>query len=101
MELTLPINHSEYPQHACVIKQLKDHCGFPIRTANNNPILDTIMYEIEFADGHKQALSINVIVESMFAYVDEEGHWHLLLDSIVGFRKKRCSKERRSFCCII
>ena len=37
-------------------KQLRNHCGNPIRTANKNPILDTRMYEVEFADGFKQAV---------------------------------------------
>ena len=77
----------EQPEFAKVTKRLKDHRGNPIGTANNNPILDTRMYEVEFADGHKQAFSANVIAENMFATVDEEGHRHLLLDQIVDYRR--------------
>ena len=45
------------------------------------------MYEVEFLNEHKQALSANVIVENMFASFDEEGHRHLLLDSIIDARR--------------
>ena len=41
------------------------------------------------ADGYKQALAANVIAENMFASVNEEGHQHLLIDSIVDVRKTR------------
>ena len=77
----------EHPEIARVTKRLKDHRGNPIGTANDNPILDTRMYEVEYADGHKQALSANVIAENMLATVDEEGHRHLILDHIIDFRK--------------
>ena len=42
---------------------------------------------MECYDGSKQALSDNIIVENVFANVDEEGHRHLLLDSIIDIRK--------------
>ena len=53
------------------------------------------MYEVEYADGSKQALAANVIAENMFASVDEEGHRHLLLDLIIDTRKtaQAVSKE--------
>ena len=70
---------------ARVTKRLKDHEGKPIGTAHQNPIMDTRMYEVEYTDGFKQAMSANVIAENMFASVDEEGHRHLLLDAIVDY----------------
>ena len=86
MELAID-RGGEHPQFAKVTKRLRDKDGKPIGTAHDNPILDSRMYEVEFADGYKQALSANVIAENMFASVDEEGHRHLLLDSIVDIRK--------------
>ena len=47
------------------------------------------MYEVEYANGYKQALSANVIAENMFASVDKEGYRHLLLDSIIDIRKTK------------
>jgi len=84
----------EHPELARVTKRLKDHRGNYIGTANDNPILDTRMYEVEFHDGTKQALAANVIAENIFASVDEEGHRHILLDSIVDVRKSRTAVSK-------
>jgi len=35
--------------------------GIPIGTANDNPLLDTRMYEVKHVDGRKQALAANII----------------------------------------
>ena len=88
MELSVD-RGGEHPQFARVTKHLRDHRGLLIGTANDNPILDTRIYEVEYADGSKQAIAANVIAESMFASVDEEGHRHLLLDSIIDTRKTK------------
>lgn len=79
----------EHPQLARVTKRLRDHRGNPIGTAHSNPILDTRMYEVEYADGYKQSLAANIIAENMFATVDEEGYRHLLMDSILDVRKNK------------
>ena len=52
------------------------------------------MYEMEYHDGSSQKLSANVIAENMFASVDEEGHRHLLLDSIVDVKKLKDAIEK-------
>ena len=44
------------------------------------------MYEVEYADGKKSALSDNLISENMFAKVYEEGNHHVLMDNITGHR---------------
>ena len=93
MELAIDMGCHEHPQYAKVTKQLKDHCGNPIGTANNNPILDTRMYKVEFADGSKQALVANIIAENMFASIDKEGHQHLL--------NCRGNPKRSSVCSVI
>jgi len=74
------------PSFARVTKRLRDANGLPIGTANDNPILDSRMYEVEYPDGHKAALSANVIAQNMFAQVDEEGNRHVLFDAIIDHR---------------
>ena len=100
LDLKLDSGSSEHTQLARVMKRLKDHCGNPIGIGNINPVLDTRMYEIEFAGGHKQALSANMIAESMFVSINEEGHCHLLLDSIIDFRKTKeaIGKKKMHLC---
>ena len=85
MELALP-RDSDGPEYARVTKRLRDANGLPIGTANDNPILDTRVYEVEYLDGHKAALTANAIAENMYSQVDKEGHRIALLDEIVDHR---------------
>jgi Reverse transcriptase (RNA-dependent DNA polymerase) len=85
MELALPRSGGEV-EFAKVIKRLRDKDGLPIGTANDNPILDTRVYEVEFPDGHRASLAANAIAENLFAQVDEEGNRHALFDEIIDHR---------------
>ena len=86
MELALPQGDSLDPRMARVTKRLKDSNGIPIRTADQNPRLDTRMYEVEFADGEKASLTANYIAENLFAQVDDEGNRHVLMNEIIEYR---------------
>ena len=85
MEVALP-QDGEGPEFACVTKRLRDANGIPIGTANDNPIMDTQLYEVKYADGHKTSLAANVIAQNLFAQVDEEGNRHVLFDEIIDHR---------------
>jgi hypothetical protein len=68
------------------MKRLKDKYRLPIGKANNNPILDTRMYKVEYHDGHRASLAANAIEEKMFAQVDNEGNRHVLFEEIIDHR---------------
>ena len=85
MEVALP-RDNQGPTFAKVTKRLRDANGLPIGTANDNPILDTRLYEVEYLDGHTASLSANAIAMNMFAQVDDQGNRMLLLDSIIDHR---------------
>ena len=85
MEIALP-RDGEGPEFAKVTKRLRDANGIPIGTANDNPILDSRLYEVEYLDGHTASLTANAIAENLFAQVDDEGNRYVLLDSIVDHR---------------
>ena len=70
MELTFD-RGGEQPEYARVKKRLKENKGRPIGIASDNPILYTIIYEVEYQDGHMAALAANLIAENLFAQVDE------------------------------
>ena len=53
MELTLDM-HDDGPEFARVNKTLKDKDGRPIGIAADNTILNTRIYEVEYADGYKK-----------------------------------------------
>ena len=82
MEVGLP-QDGEGPEIARVIKCLRDKDDIPIGTANDNPILDSRVYEVEFLDGHKASIAANAIAENLFAQVDDEGYRTILMQEIV------------------
>ena len=86
IEITLP-RDSEGPEYAKVTKRLRDANGIPIGTANDNPILDSCLYEVEYIDGYKAALTANTIAENLFSQVDNEGNRHVLFDAIIDHRR--------------
>ena len=66
---------------------MKDKQGRSIGIASENTILGTIIYEVEYQNGHTAALAANLITENLFAQVDEEGNRSVLFDEIVDVRK--------------
>ena len=52
VEISLPID-VEGTDFAKVMKFLWDVKGIPIGRSNENPMLDTRVYEVEYLDGHK------------------------------------------------
>ena len=85
MEVALP-RDTEGPDFARVTKRLKDANDLPIGTDNENPILDTRVYEVEYVDGHKASLTANAIAQNIFAQVNDEGNRHVLFDEIIDHR---------------
>ena len=60
IEIALP-RDGDGPQFGRVTKRLPDANGLPIGTANDNPIMDTCLYEVEFLDSYKALLAANTI----------------------------------------
>ena len=90
MELGLPRGPDGELQHAVVKRRRLGENGNPIGIANNNPLLDSREYEIEYHDGTLEVLSANVIAENLLAQVDQEGQRQLLMDEITDHR---CTNE--------
>ena len=86
MELALP-RDGDGPELARVKRRKRDSDGNPIGRANNNPILDTRIFEVEFVDGHTAAMTANAIAENLFSQVDQEGHRLILMDEVVDHRR--------------
>jgi hypothetical protein len=49
--------------------------------------LDTRIYEVQFPDGHVLDYAANVIAESIYLQVDDEGNQFLLLQEIIDHKK--------------
>ena len=55
--------------------------------AHTNPILNTRMYQVEFAGGKITDIIANIIAESLYAQCDAERNEFLLLDVQVDYHK--------------
>ena len=66
----------------------KQHAdGNAIGRSNQNPILDTHLYEVEFPKGNITELAGNIIAESMYAQYDVDANKYLLLEAFIDHRK--------------
>ena len=64
-----------------------DTCGQVFGQANNNPILDTRTYLVQFDDGKVTELTANVIDAQMYAQCDSDGNMYVILDDLTDHRK--------------
>jgi hypothetical protein len=76
----------------CKVKGRKrDTNGIPIGERNNNPILDSRIFQVEFPDGHIEEYSTNVIAEAILSQADEDGNNYGILEEIVEHRRRDCA----------
>jgi hypothetical protein len=85
-QIVIP-NKEAVPVLAIVKKRKRDALNQPIGTKNDNPILDSRIYELEFPDGRIEEYSVNVIAENLFNMADDDGWDTGLLEEIIDFRK--------------
>jgi hypothetical protein len=57
-----------------------------IGRSNRNPLLDTSLYEVEFDSGETEAYNANIIAESIYLQVDDDGYTTYALKEIVDHR---------------
>jgi hypothetical protein len=60
--------------------------GKEIGTRTTNPILDTREYKVVFLDGSTNVFTANVIADSLFSQVDDEGRSQVLMDAIINHK---------------
>ena len=63
----------------------RDHCGNIVGNPNNNPIIDTIIYELELIYGCVEEYLVNNILENILEKVDDDGWDTGLISDIVSF----------------
>lgn len=61
--------------------------GLTTGTFNESPVLNSIVYDVQFPDGEVKEYAANVIAENMLSQVDSEGFTLTLMDSILDVKK--------------
>jgi hypothetical protein len=79
--------HGGELQKATVTKRKLDKHGMPVGLRNNNPLLDTRTYEVQFRDGLTEKVTANLIAESILSQADEKGRTFAIMKEIVDHRK--------------
>lgn len=93
MKLNLPF--AGETKHGTIEARKRNRDGTPIGESNSNPLFDTRVYEVSFGDGNYYDYSANVILENLYAQVDDFGRSASLLSDIIDHRKteEAISKE--------
>ena len=56
-------------------------------TYDDNPFLNTIIYEVEFPDGQVKDYAANVIAENMLTQVDSDRFTVTMIDGIIDYKR--------------
>ena len=54
---------------------------------HDNPILNSVVYEVEFPDGQIREYAANVIAENMLSQIDSEGYSTTLMSGIIDYNR--------------
>ena len=80
--------------HAKVIGRSKDADGNVTGVYDNNPFVNTMVYDVQFPDGQIKEYAANVIAENMYKQVDADGHDNNFLYRIIEHRKDETTVEQ-------
>ena len=70
-----------------VVSRKRNHDGTLVGTPHENPTLDSRVYTVDFGDGEYADYSTNVLMENLYAQVDEDGYQFNIFDGIVAHKK--------------
>ena len=70
-----------------MIVRTVDPEGHIVGTYYENPIMNTIVYDVEFPDGEGKEYLANIIAENLFSQVNNEGFTLYVYDSILDYAK--------------
>ena len=84
VELLLPRGQMNWI--ATIVKQSVDNNLKAIGSWNDNPMLNTLVYECEFSDGTVKEYSANIIAENIFLEADADGHRDIMMTDITNHK---------------
>ena len=67
---------------------------------NKNPLLNSIIYDVEFPDGTIREYAANIIAENIYSSLDELRHQQQILDCIVNHNSDGRAIEMKETCVI-
>ena len=92
-EVVLP--HRYKLRNAKIIRRSLDPTGRSVGCYHKNPILNTLVYDVEFPDGEVKENSANVIAENLLSQVDDEVFLLTVFNSILEYTKDGSAIEKK------
>ena len=83
----IQLQHNDKVQVGKVTKRAIGPDGTIGGTYDENPRLNSMVYEVEFPDGQVKEYAANVLAENILSQVDSEGFSTVLFDGIVDYKK--------------
>ena len=80
------LQHGDSVQYAKVLQRSLGPDGITVGKYDDNPGLNSIIYDVEFPDGTVKEYSANVIAENMLTQVDSDGFTMTLMEGIVDHK---------------
>ena len=68
-------------------RRIQDEDGNIVETYAEKPMLNTLMYDMEFPDGATKPYAANMIAENLHNYVDSDGHQYRHFGEILNYCK--------------
>ena len=88
LDMELGIRRDDEGLHHAIFKRRAVYQDVrPIGRPNNNPLLDSRQYEVEYLDGTTEVLTDDIIAENLLTQVDDQGYRHLMINEIEDHRK--------------
>lgn len=87
LAVKIPSDDGESTILGKVTKRKRDHDNSLVGTYNENPILNTALYQVETPDGTIHEYTANRIAEHIWNQVDDDGWDYSTLYDIIGHRK--------------
>ena len=87
--------HQDKIRNAKILSQSLDPTGRSVGCYHKNPILNTLVYDVEFPDGEVKEYSVNVIAENLLWQVDDKGFLLNIFDSILKYTQDDSVIERK------
>ena len=96
IEVNIPATDGESTVIGKVTKRKRDHDNALIGQYNENPILNTALYQVETPDGNIHEYTANQIAEHVWNQVDDNGWNYNVLYDIIGHRKESDAVPKES-----
>ncbi len=70
-----------------IVSRKRDAEGNIFGCAHDDPILNSLIYNVEFADGEVTTLTANAIAKAMYTQCNPDGNKYLLQDKLINVKR--------------